>query len=70
MTDRPLAVVTACVLASLAWVTTFALAHRHGVAAPALAALGAAIALALYAWVPGLRALWLPSVRSALWVRP
>jgi len=38
MIDRPLKVVLACVAASLAWATTFALAHPHGVAAPMLSA--------------------------------
>lgn len=67
MSDRPLAVVTACVLASLAWVTTFTIAWRYGMAAPALAVAGTVIVVLLHVRVPELRALWRPSVSSALW---
>lgn len=67
MSDRPLAVVSACVLASLAWVATFAVAYRYGCAAPALAALGVVVTVALHARVPELRALWRPTMPAALW---
>ncbi len=67
MSDRPLAVTAACVVASLAWVVTFAVAHGHGAAAPALAVLGVVVTAALHVRVPELRALWRPRLSSALW---
>lgn len=67
MSDRPLAVVSTCVLASLAWVSTFAVAHQHGVAALALAVLGVVVTVALHLRVPELRALWRPALSSTLW---
>lgn len=67
MSARPVTVVLAVVAASLAWVATFSLAHAHGLAAPALAALGTLVALWLHARLPELRAQWRPSLASALW---
>lgn len=67
MKDRPLAVVVACVVASLAWVSTFAVAYGRGVATPALAVLGVVVTVALHLRVSELRALWRPRLSSALW---
>lgn len=67
MSDRPVAAVTTVVALSLLWLTTFALAHARGMAAPALAVVGTLAVVVLHRRIPELRAQWRPSAASLLW---